>query len=199
MYQTEQTCNSTKKDSNQDNKNLIAVAQDVKNGQHSHQNIAQWQPQFCGKMDLHIKANGQWWHEGQIIQRQALINLFSRVLWKENDTFYLKTPIEKLQIEVEDEPFFVNQIDQVLLDGKLYLQCQTTTQDVFLVDEQHPIFMRDFYGEMHPYVHVRFGMNALIQRPAFYHLIEMGELFENEQQQTVFKIKSGDLDLQFIA
>ncbi len=33
---------------------------------------------------------------------------------------------------------------------------------------QHPIFMREYAGELRPYVHVRFGINALIQRAAFF-------------------------------
>lgn len=64
-----------------------------------------------------------------------------------------------------------------------------------IVDEQHPIFMREFAGELRPYVHVRFGMNALIQRQSFYHLVNYGNLSENQQGDTVLTLKSGDLVL----
>ncbi len=72
-------------------------------------------------MDLKVKANGEWWHEGQLIKRQALIDLFSTVLWKERGKFFLKTPVEQIEIEVEDEPLFVNQVDQIEIDGKTYI------------------------------------------------------------------------------
>ncbi len=41
---------------------------------------------------------------------------------EENDKFYLKTPVEMIEIEVEDEPLFVNQVDQVEINGVTYLQ-----------------------------------------------------------------------------
>ena len=85
--------------------------------------------------------------------------------------------------------------DQVEIEGKTYLQLTTTNQDVVIVDEQHPIFMREFAGELRPYVHVRFGMNALIQRQSFYHLVNYGNLSENQQGDTVLTLKSGDLVL----
>jgi hypothetical protein len=182
-----------------DDKNLMDIAQYLKGVQQSHQRVipplAQWHPKHCGKMDLKIKANGEWWHEGQLIKRAALLDLFSKVLWKENEKFYLKTPVEQIEIEVEDEPLLINQADQVEIDGKTYLQLTTTNQDVVIVDTEHPIFMREYAGELRPYVHVRFGMNALIQRQSFYHLINYGILSENAQGEAVLSLKSGDLVL----
>ena len=195
--------NSTSEVQNQssdDNKNLMSIAQYLKDAQSSHKRsippLEQWHPKHCGKMDLRVKANGEWWHEGQLIKRQALLDLFSKVLWKEAGKFYLKTPVEQIEIEVEDEPLLVNQVDQIDIDGQSYLQLITTNQDVVIVDQEHPIFMRDFQGEIRPYVHVRFGMNALIQRQAFFHLIEYGELLENEQGDTILSLESGDFHLQ---
>ncbi|WP_347455346.1 DUF1285 domain-containing protein [Acinetobacter thermotolerans] len=191
---------STKNPAMSDDKNLTNIAQYIKNAQGSHKRsippLEQWHPKHCGAMDLKVLANGEWWHEGQLIKRQAMIDLFSTVLWKEDGKFYLKTPVEQIEIEVEDEPLFVNQVDQVEIEGKTYLQLTTTTQDVIIVDQEHPIFMRAFGDELRPYVHVRFGINALIQRAAFLHLVEMGELSENSDGATVLSLKSGDLDLQ---
>ncbi|MFW1951837.1 DUF1285 domain-containing protein [Acinetobacter beijerinckii] len=182
-----------------DDKNLMNIAQYLKDVQQSHKRsippLEQWHPKHCGKMDLKIKANGEWWHEGQLVKRQALLDLFSKVLWKENDKFYLKTPVEQIEIEVEDEPLLVNQADQIEIDGQRYLQLTTINQDVVIIDKEHPIFMREYDGELRPYVHVRFGMNALIQRQSFYHLVNYGSLSENSQGDTVLTLKSGDLVL----
>ncbi|ENW06491.1 DUF1285 domain-containing protein [Acinetobacter beijerinckii] len=182
-----------------DDKNLMNIAQYLKDVQQSHKRsippLEQWHPKHCGKMDLKIKANGEWWHEGQLVKRQALLDLFSKVLWKENDKFYLKTPVEQIEIEVEDEPLLVNQADQIEIDGQRYLQLTTINQDVVIIDKEHPIFMREYEGELRPYVHVRFGMNALIQRQSFYHLVNYGSLSENSQGDTVLTLKSGDLVL----
>jgi hypothetical protein len=131
---------------------------------------------------------------GAVLEPRAINELFPN--WKEEDKFYLKTPVEQIEIEVEDEPLFVNQVDQVEIAGKIYLQLTTTTHDVVIVDEDHPIFMRAFQGELRPYVHVRFGINALIQRAAFFHLVEMGELSDDAEGQAKLSLQSGDLLLQ---
>ncbi len=176
------------------------IAQYLKDGQSGHKRsippLDQWHPKHCGAMDLKVLANGEWWHDGQLIKRQALIDLFSTVLWKEDSKFYLKTPVEQIEIQVEDEPLFVNQVDMLELENKSYIQFTTTTQDVIVVDDEHPIFMREYQGELRPYVHVRFGINALIQRAAFFHLVEMGELLENEKGESILVLQSGDLRLQ---
>ena len=183
-----------------DDKNLSNISQYLKNAQSSHKRsippLDQWHPKHCGAMDLKVKANGEWWHEGQLIKRQSMIDLFSTVLWKEGGKFYLKTPVEQIEIEVEDEPLFVNQVDQVEINQQTFLQLTTTTQDVVIVDQEHPIFMREFDGELRPYVHVRFGINALIQRASFFHLVEMGELMENRQGESILLLKSGNFNLQ---
>ena len=192
--------NPTKKVINRDDRNLMNIAQYLKDGQSGHKRsippLDQWHPKHCGAMDLKVLANGEWWHDGQLIKRQALIDLFSTVLWKEEGKFYLKTPVEQIEIQVEDEPLFVNQVDTLELENKRYIQFTTTTQDVIVVDDEHPIFMREYQGELRPYVHVRFGINALIQRAAFFHLVEMGELLENEKGESILVLQSGDLRLQ---
>ena len=182
-----------------DNKNLMHIAQYIKTGQSGHKRsippLEQWHPKQCGAMDLLVKANGEWWHEGQLIKRQALVDLFSSVLWKEQGKFYLKTPVEQIEIQVEDEPLFINQVDVVEIGQQNYIQLTSTHQDIVIVDAKHPIFMREYAGELRPYVHVRFGINALIQRAAFLHLVELGELSDNAQGETILSLKSGDLHL----
>lgn len=183
-----------------DNKNLNSIAQYLKSAQVGHKKsippLAQWNPQHCGKMDLKVLANGEWWHEGQLIQRKALTDLFASVLWKEDQKFYLKTPVEMIEIEVEDEPLLIQSAAQVEIEGKPYIQLTTDHDDVVIVDEEHSIFMRDYQGQMRPYVHVRFGINALIERAAFFHLIEMGQLLETDQGTTILQLQSGDFYLQ---
>lgn len=202
MTQENNSINLAKKTANSDHKNLIEITQYIKNGQPGHKKtippLEKWHPKHCGSMDLHIKANGEWWHEGQLIKRQALIDLFASVLWKEEHKFYLKTPVEQIEIQVEDEPLFVNQVQQIKINDQSYIQLGTTTGDEILVDEAHAIFMREFQGEMRPYVHVRFGLNALIQRASFFHLIELGQLEENAEE-TILLLQSGDFCLQLKA
>ena len=71
-----------------------------------------WHPTHCGEIDIVIKKNGLWFHEGTPIGREALVRLFSTVLRKDPDGFVLVTPGEKLSITVEDAPFIAVRVDR---------------------------------------------------------------------------------------
>src|SRR3990167_6970488 len=64
-----------------------------------------WNPEHCGEIDIVIRRDGVWMHEGSPIGREALVRLFSTVLRKDPDGYHLVTPVEKLKIAVEDLPF----------------------------------------------------------------------------------------------
>lgn len=145
--------------------------------------LEKWNPSYCASMDLVIRENGDWYHEGTPITRQNLINLFARVLWREQDTdqdtgqdrYFLKTPAEKIEIQVEDAPLLVSQVEQAEADGQQWIRCTTRTGDRFLLDAAHPLMMRDFAGQQRPYIRVRRNLDALVHRNAFYHLIDMAQ------------------------
>ncbi|MCF9033468.1 DUF1285 domain-containing protein [Acinetobacter nectaris] len=192
-----------KKQSNLNNKSLDSILQSVKAEQTSQKKqippLDQWNPQSCGKMDLCIRGNGTWWHEGVPIQRASMIQLFSHILCKEEDKYYLKTPAEKIEIQVEDAPLFVNRIEQVVENDSVWIYAYTTDNDIVVLNEKNSIVMKDFEGEVRPYIYIRYGLYALIQRSAFFHLIDAGELVENEQGQTELILQSGDFRLHLMA
>ena len=130
-----------------------------------------WNPAHCGEIDIVIKKNGRWFHEGTPIGREALVRLFSTVLRKDPEGYVLVTPVEKLAITVEDAPFIATRVDA---DGDV-LRFLTNVGDVVEAGPDHPIRveMDPESGEPRPYVHVRAGLEALITRPVFYELVEM--------------------------
>jgi hypothetical protein len=137
-----------------------------------------WNPAHCGEIDIVIKKNGLWFHEGTPIGREALVRLFSTVLRKDPDGFHLVTPVEKMKITVEDAPFIAVRVDRVRNDaGEEVLRFLTNVGDVVEAGDEHAIRveMDAGTGEPHPYVHVRRGLDALIARPVFYELVEMAE------------------------
>ncbi|HBF62723.1 MAG TPA: DUF1285 domain-containing protein, partial [Gammaproteobacteria bacterium] len=69
--------------------------------------LEQWQPDKRGEVDIRIDREGRWFHEGDQIKRQPLIDLFATLLRKEGDAYFLVTPVEQMRIEVEDSPFLV--------------------------------------------------------------------------------------------
>src|SRR4051812_49905847 len=71
-----------------------------------------WNPPNCGEIDIVIRKDGVWFHEGTPIGREALVRLFSTVLRKDPDGVYLVTPVEKMRITVEDAPFVATRVDR---------------------------------------------------------------------------------------
>jgi hypothetical protein len=132
-----------------------------------------WNPTHCGDIDIVIKRNGLWFHEGTPIGREALVRLFSTVLRKDPDGFHLVTPVEKMKITVEDAPFIAVRVDQV---GDT-LKFLTNVGDEVEAgpDNEIRVEMDATTGEPRPYLHVRRGLEALIARPVFYELVELAQ------------------------
>ena len=132
-----------------------------------------WNPPNCGEIDIVIRRDGLWFHEGTPIGREALVRLFSTVLRKDDDGVYLVTPVEKLKITVEDAPFIAVRVDR---DGEA-LRFTTNVGDEVEAGPDNPIRveMDEATGEPRPYLHVRRGLEALIARPVFYELVEMAQ------------------------
>ena len=137
-----------------------------------------WNPPNCGEIDIVIKADGTWRHEGSPIGRAPLVRLFSTVLRKDADGFYLVTPVEKLRITVEDAPFVAVAVDiSVNADGAPVLRFTTNVGDSVDAGPEHPIrVVTDATTrEPRPYVMVRRGLEALIARSVFYELVDAAE------------------------
>lgn len=173
--------------------------------------LEKWYPANCGDMDLVIKANGEWWHDGRKMTRQSMIDLFASVLWAEEQAdgklaYFLKTPVEKIGICVEDVPLFITQVDTLEKDGKKVLQFITSHGDTVIADDKHPLELRlpvnaSLETPSQLYILVRQNgeskIYAKIHRNVFFHLIEMGELTENESEagiETCLTLKSGDFE-----
>ena len=137
-----------------------------------------WNPAHCGEIDIVIKRNGLWYHEGSPIGREALVRLFSTVLRKDPDGIYLVTPVEKMKISVEDAPFVAVRVDRVTHGaGRRALKFLTNVGDEVEAGPENAIRveMDPKSGEPHPYLHVRRGLDALIARPVFYELVDLAE------------------------
>lgn len=131
-----------------------------------------WNPERSGEIDIVIRKDGSWVHEGGVIGREALVRLFSTILRKDPDGTYLVTPVEKLRITVEDAPFVAVRVDRA---GEA-LRFTTNVGDLVEAGPEHPIRVAQGEGgEPRPYVHVRGGLEALIARPVFYELAEMAQ------------------------
>ncbi len=134
-----------------------------------------WNPPFCGDIDIRIARDGLWYYLGTPIGRAPLVKLFSSILKREGDEYFLVTPVEKVRIRVDDAPMLAVDFTATGQGRAQVLRFVTKTEDEVEADAAHPITVRFAPdGEPSPYIHVRAGMNALIDRKSFFRLVELG-------------------------
>jgi hypothetical protein len=133
--------------------------------------VHRWKPEHTGRIDVHIGADGTWYHEGAAFKRPSLVKLLASVLLREGEHYFLVSPHEKLRISVADVPLLATDFETRGEGAGTDILFSTNGGDHVVVDAEHPLFMRK--GK--PYIHVRDGIEALIARPAFYRLVERGE------------------------
>ena len=172
-----------------------AVAQASK-GKKGPAPVHLWNPPYCGDLDIRIGRDGLWWYLGTPIGRLELVRLFASVLKLEDGKYFLVTPVEKIGITVDDAPFVavdftVEGAGEGGGDAQI-LTFETNVGDFTIAGPDNPIrVVRDEEtGEPSPYVHVRRGLEALIDRKSFYRLVDIGEHREVDGERW-FGLRSG--------
>ncbi|TCD15349.1 DUF1285 domain-containing protein [Oricola cellulosilytica] len=155
--------------------------------------VEKWNPEFCGDLDMEIKADGTWFYMGTPIGRARLVRLFSSVLRKDEDgKTYLVTPVEKIGIRVEDAPFLAVEMHVENPGPDQILTFRTNVGDIVAAGPEHPLrFTLDEGNDgVKPYVHVRGRLEALVSRAVMYDLIALGETVE-VGGTAMFAVRSG--------
>ncbi|MEM8937105.1 MAG: DUF1285 domain-containing protein [Pseudomonadota bacterium] len=140
--------------------------------------VERWNPEFCGDINLVIKSDGVWFYEGTPIGRARLVHLFSTVLKREGDDYFLVTPAEKLGITVEDAPFVaVLMRQEETSNGQQRLVFTSNVGEEVVAGPDHPISFREVAesGPRAPYIEVRAGLEARVARAVYYDLVALGE------------------------
>ncbi len=114
-------------------------------------------------------------YRGYKIHRQELVCLFASLLTRQADgSYWLITPEEACEIDVEDVPFIAV---EMFLAGQGRKQCvslRTNVDEIVTVDRLHPLRMttNPSLGEgAVPYVTVREGLEARLSRAVFYEIV----------------------------
>lgn len=134
-----------------------------------------WNPPFCGDLDMEIRTDGTWFYQGTPIGRPAMVRLFASILKREGDDYFLVTPVEKVGIRVIDAPFVA--VDADIEGGNITFT--TNVGDEVTAGPDHAIEMRGTVEAPRPYLHVRRGLWALIDRKTFYRLADAATSDEN--------------------
>ncbi|SDS46294.1 DUF1285 domain-containing protein [Pseudomonas oryzae] len=134
-----------------------------------------WNPPFCGDIDMRIARDGSWHYLGTPIGRPAMVRLFSTILRRDGDDYFLVTPVEKVGIRVDDAPFVAVEMEVEGAGEGQALRFRTNVDDELVAGAEHPlrVVLDAQSGEPSPYVHVRANLEALIHRNVFYQLVEL--------------------------
>ena len=135
-----------------------------------------WNPPFCGDLDMRIARDGTWFYLGTPIGRLELVRLFSTILRRDGDDYFLVTPVEKVGITVDDAPFVAVDFEVTGGGDAQNLIFETNVGDFATASAENPIRVeRDPQtGEPSPYVLIRANLEALIDRKSFYRLVDIG-------------------------
>ena len=132
-----------------------------------------WNPPLCDNVQMRIDRQGRWYYMDSPIGRKAMARLFSTLLRLDDDgCYYLVTPAEKVLVEVEDRPFVVTGWDSQGQGRERNISFQTSLDQVFALDSEHPLRIDADNGgeEPAPRVVVRGNLEALLARSVFYQL-----------------------------
>jgi hypothetical protein len=134
-----------------------------------------WHPEHVSDIDIEVKADGTWYHEGAPIKRQRLVRLFSTVMRLELDGhYYLVTPVEKCRIRVAQAPFVAILMSVVGSGEAQVLRFTTNVADQVSADVEHPITVEQAPdGTLVPFVEVRDGLRARLARSVYYQLMDL--------------------------
>ena len=146
--------------------------------------VEKWNPPFCGNLDIRIARDGTWFYLGTPIGRPELVKLFSSILKKEEDKYFLVTPVEKVGITVDDAPFVAVDFNQQNQGGSNVLVFETQVGDEIIAGPLNPIWIsiNQETKEPSPYILVRKNLEALIDRKSFYRLADIGSHTKIENQ-----------------
>ncbi len=152
-----------------------------------------WNPPFCGDIDIEIRHDGSWWYKASAITRFELQCLFARILCYENGDYFLVTPVEKMRIHVADVPFIVTACD--LSDDTIVLH-NNVAESLTLAYAGQLIIAGDA-DRPRPYVAWRDGLRARLSHAVYYELCE--HALQQPPQNGVYGVYSNKLFFPLMA
>lgn len=146
--------------------------------------VNDWRPAREGEIDIRIARDGAWFYRGDKMERQSIVVLFSSILRKDGDDYFLVTPVEKMKITVDDAPFVVCMMDVEGKGRQQKIHFSNNVGDCFTLSKAHPMtIVYSDAGDPAPYVVVRDQLTALINRQVYYELAELAVAADHESSE----------------
>jgi hypothetical protein len=150
-----------------------------------------WNPPYCGEIDMRIGADGTWFYQKSPIGRPALVQLFASILKREDDRYFLVTPVEKCGIEVDDAPFTA--VEMQIEEPAQTLLFRTNVDDWIRCGADHPLRFdpEPDTGGLKPYLLVRANLWAKVARALLYDLVALAEEREIDGVRKIGVVSAG--------
>ena len=137
--------------------------------------VHKWNPPFQGKIDMRITRQGTWLYNSTPINRPAMVRLFSTILRRDGDRYYLVTPVEKVEIDVDDAPFTAIDFEAAGEGCDQVVMFETNVGEKVIAGPDHPIRLQ--IGENDrvtiPYILIRDNLEAIVDRKSYFRLIDI--------------------------
>lgn len=128
-----------------------------------------WNPELCVGQEISINREGDWFYNKSLIKNKKLVNLFSTVLRKDEENYFLVTPTEKVPVKVDIAPYMITNFE--LLDDQILLD--TNLDFSFDLNDINTTRLISYEDAHIPLVHVRSGIEGFFSRNCYYKLIDL--------------------------
>ena len=146
---------------------ISKIEEDLKGHDKDFPPVHLWNPELCEGQEFHIDRNGNWLYNDSPIKNYKLTKLFSTVLRKDLDGYFLVTPHEKVPVKVDLAPYKI--IDYKILKNSI---CLSTNFDYdFILNKTNTTKLIEHNNILVPIVHVRDSIDGFFDRNIYYNLI----------------------------
>lgn len=144
--------------------------------------VHRWHPSSVQDPGMRVSRDGTWWYQGSAIRRQPMVRLFSRVLRREGDAYFLVTPLEKVRLHVELAPLLAVRMEVRGRAADREIAFETNVGDLVVADRAHPLRLLGTPDAPLPVVEIRDRIEALIVRSVYYELVAQGEPLDDGER-----------------
>ena len=146
---------------------ISKITKNLKNHSDIFPPVHLWNPELCEGQEFYIDREGNWFYNDSPIKNYKLTKLFSTVLRKDNDEYFLVTPVEKVPVRVELAPYKI--IDYSFNDDGISLLTNFDYEFVLSITNTTKLIKnKDVFI---PIVNVRNNLDGFFDRNTYYNLI----------------------------
>ena len=147
--------------------NISKITKDLQGQNKKFPPVHEWNPELCDGQEFFINREGEWFYNNSPIKNTKLINLFSTVLRKDKNDYFLVTPVEKVPVKIELAPYKI--IDYLIQDDLVTFI--TNLNYDFQLNNINTTKLITYEGSSIPIVHVRDNIEGFLDRNTYYNLI----------------------------